>query len=453
MTTGPYGRLISATMPCPGVTPRDLLRAAVGRERFYWEDGRGDTAYAGEGIAAELVAWGEDRFGSIARSAAALFAGALIAGDAPGAGPRLFGGFAFQDDFVPDNTWTVYAPGYFILPHYQLTRAGGQSWLTINAHLSPDDDPDAALEALWAALEYRCDLLRDSTPPAAPPRPELVAVDYPMPYAMWARIIDEATTRMRAGELAKAVLARVCEIRFDGPVPVDAALDHLAAHYADCYRFLFEPRPGHTFYGATPELLAHVEGQRVETMALAGSIRRGADAGEDETYAARLLADPKERYEHALVVEGLRERLTPLTDSLDIPAEPGVLRLSTIQHLHTPARGHLRDALGALPVVERLHPTPALGGSPQAVALDLIRRSEPVPRGWYAAPIGWLGPNLDGEFGVAIRSAVGQDRRVWLYAGAGIVADSVAEREWDETALKFRPMLDALGIRERVTIG
>ncbi len=100
-----------------------------------------------------------------------------------------------------------------------------------------------------------------------------------------------------------------------------------------------------------------------------------------------------------------------------------------------------------LTLVEAQHPTPALGGSTRDLALDFIRHAEPVPRGWYAGPIGWIDANMDGEFGVGIRSAVAQDRRVWLYAGAGIVAESDPQKEWLETALKFQPMFSALGLR------
>jgi menaquinone-specific isochorismate synthase len=99
-----------------------------------------------------------------------------------------------------------------------------------------------------------------------------------------------------------------------------------------------------------------------------------------------------------------------------------------------------------LPVVELLHPTPAMGGSPRELAMAYIQRNEPFPRGWYAGPIGWIDQKLDGAFAVAIRSAVAQERRAWLYAGAGIVDESNAEREWQETALKFEPILNALGV-------
>ena len=98
-----------------------------------------------------------------------------------------------------------------------------------------------------------------------------------------------------------------------------------------------------------------------------------------------------------------------------------------------------------LPLVDLLHPTPALGGFPREEAMDFIRDWEPVRRGWYASPVGWIDPTLDGAFAVAIRSAVVDRRRAWLHAGAGIVASSIPDREWEETGWKFRPMLEALG--------
>jgi menaquinone-specific isochorismate synthase len=122
------------------------------------------------------------------------------------------------------------------------------------------------------------------------------------------------------------------------------------------------------------------------------------------------------------------------------------MRLSNIQHIHTPISGTLKDDTGIIPVVETLHPTPALGGSPRDKAMSAIGDYESVPRGWYAAPVGWIDRNMNGQFGVAIRSAVAQEKRVWLYSGAGIVADSVPQKEWEETGWKFVPMLNALGI-------
>jgi menaquinone-specific isochorismate synthase len=443
----PESRLISYTTRCTGLSGEQVLRLARGNTRYYWQDQQ-DT-FAGFGTSAELIAWG-NRFESIAAQAHQLFSDAVIVGDNPS--PRLFGGFAFSDDFVPDNTWAIYAPAYFVLPHYQLTRHGGDSWLTLNVLIDRNENPHEVLGEMEAALAARYEALCQSQATAQSFASIPTMIRYPMSYETWEHEINDTIRQMEDGELKKVVLARVCELQFADCIDLDNALAYLNQHYADCYRFLFEPRPHHTFYGATPELLARVEGQTVTTMGLAGSIRRGKSPEEDAELGEQILHDPKERHEHALVVDAIREKLGQLTTTLSIPAEPQIYRLSNIQHLYTPITGRLKKPMGILPVVEALHPTPALGGSPRELALEIIRSAEPVPRGWYAAPIGWIDQNLDGAFGVAIRSAVTQDRRVWLYAGAGIVKNSIPQKEWDETALKFKPMLNALGIKEEIYV-
>lgn len=441
-------RLISYSQTCTGLSAQAFLRQARGAERFYWN--HGEVVFAGFGVAAELMAWGKDRFQTIRQKAKELFRDSVVVGDEILAAPRLFGGFAFRDDFAPDNTWSVFTPAHFILPHYQLVQHDGKSWLTINAQIQPDDDPQEILPELRAALQTRYEMLADHAPPPQKDALHRPHMNYPMPYETWERIVTDATREIKTGSLEKVVLSRVCEIQFADRIDVDSALDDLNNRYPECYRFLFEPRPYHAFYGATPELLVKVNGRRVTTMGLAGSIRRGNSPEEDEDYAQQLLSDPKERHEHALVVKAIKERLGELTTELDVPEVPCIYRLSNIQHLYTPIEGQLKQEMGVLPLVETLHPTPALGGTPRHLAMEFIRQAEPVPRGWYAAPIGWIDCHLDGEFGVAIRSAVSQDRRVWLYAGGGIVADSLPRKEWDETALKFKPMLNALGIGETV---
>ncbi len=450
-------RLVSVSREAPGVSPRLFLRLGLGEPRIFWQDaqmesGRFPLTFAGFGIAANLFAWGESRFRQIEQQARALFADAVMsdAGQALSK-PRLFGGFSFRDDFAPDNTWSVHQPAHFILPHYQLVRVGQATWLTINTLVPRDEDVAALLPALEEALEARYVWLQQQADVA---RGEETAVSpnyqirYPLSKEAWASQIQAAKDAMASTPLNKVVLSRVAEIRLPNRVNVDASLDYLQTEYANCFRFLFEPRPYHAFFGATPELLARVNGTSLTTMALAGSIGRGKNRVEDELLAQELQRSSKDRREHAIVVDSIQRRLQPLTSSITIPAEPAIYRLHNIQHLYTPIAAKLNSAAGILPVVETLHPTPALGGSPRELAMAFIQQAEPVPRGWYAAPVGWIDAEMDGQFTVAIRSAVAQEKRVWLYAGAGIVADSDPEKEWQETGLKFRPMMEALGLAD-----
>ena len=445
-----YGRLLSCSMPCSGLSFAGFLAAAEGQARFYWESERGSFAFAGVGTAVELTAWGAGRFEKIANDARELFAGMHMESDGdPLTGPRLFGGFAFRSDFTPDNTWSIYAPAFFVLPHYQLVSRSGQMWLTINTQIPLDEKPAALIPDLQAALREKIAQLKVGERTAVEERQStLRSINYPMSYLMWKRMIGAATDRIRARELKKVVLSRAAELRFSERVQFLPILRHLAAHYAECYRFLFEPRPHYAFYGASPELLASVQGKQLSTMALAGSRGRGTSDAEDGRLSEALLRSAKDRHEHQIVVEKMRERLSPLTEALET-APTDLLKLSNIQHLNAPIAGTLKREAGILPLVEALHPTPALGGDPRRAALQLIRELEPIPRGWYGAPVGWIDSRLEGEFAVAIRSAVAQEARVWIYAGAGIVADSLPEREWEETELKFRPMLDAHGGRKK----
>ncbi len=439
-----YGRLLSCSLPCKDLSLSGFLAAAEGQPRYYWENQNDSIAFAGAGTAVELMAWGENRYRKIEDDARELFADALLVGEGTQlAGPRLFGGFAFRDDFTPDNTWAIYTPAYFVLPHYQLTSLHGQMWLTINTQIPLDEKPETLIPDLKTALQEKMAQLKAREGLTAQrTQSDLLNINYPRSYAIWERMINEATRRIRAGELQKVVLAREAELQFAAPIRILPVLRYLAMHYAECYRFLFEPRPHYAFYGASPELLVSMTGKRVETMGLAGSIRRGASPAEDERFGQQLLGSEKDRHEYQIVVDKLRDRLSPLTASLEIPPV-SLFKLSNIQHLYTPICGSLHRETGILPLIEALHPSPALGGDPRLKAMALIRELERIPRGWYGAPVGWIDSQLEGEFAVAIRSAVAQDRRVWIYAGAGIVADSVPQLEWEETALKFRPMLDA----------
>lgn len=473
-------RLVSLITSVPRLDTTRFLNGAYGQERIYWSEPSGSDSdgltIAGFGVAAMLSVQpvlDEDisttpagyRFDEIERQAKALFERAIIlevdqntsrydsklsdgrpANDHP-ARPRLFGGFAFQDDFIPDNTWSMFCPAQFVLPHYQVVHTNGRTYMTINTLVDGNESLHESLAGIREALIDRVvAVLGGQARPIGDTH-----LRYPMSPEAWSAIIDRATQAIHDGLLEKVVLSRVCEVRSNELIDGAATLDYLNDSYGDCFRFLFEPYPQHTFFGATPELLVRKEGEQVTTMALAGSIARGRTVDEDESLAQQLLDSAKNRHEHQLVAQAILASLEGAVDDLITAADPVVLPLRNIQHLLTPIHGRIvTGEAGLLPLVRRLHPTPAMGGVPTDEAMTFLRRSEPVPRGWYAAPIGWIDAHGDGVFAVAIRSAVIQHDRAWLYAGAGIVADSQPEHEWTETALKFRPMLGALGVEENV---
>ncbi|GAB4434585.1 MAG: isochorismate synthase MenF [Anaerolineae bacterium] len=436
--------LVSYTVPWDDIPLLDFLRLGHNAPRVYWETGKSPLAMAGFGRAAVISAHSTDRFQSIRRQADRLFEQLVVIAD-PAVpqeiGPKLFGGFAFNAGSGGTGAWSAFPAASFVLPQVQLTRWHGRSWLTLNTHFAPT----LGRRDLLAQLRREIEALLSASAAGETAPPDLLATTSLTGHDTWCDMVSNATRRIRDGELDKVVLARARRMQFNrAPEPVDI-LTRLSHRYPDTYRFLFEPVPGHAFYGATPELLAAVDDCKVHTVAMAGSIARGQTPAEDDELGRQLLNNPKERHEHALVVDAIRENLGQLTATLSIPDQPALCKLSNIQHLETKIEGLLSQNCDILAVVEGLHPTPAVGGRPRPLALEIINQVEPMARGWYAAPVGWLDDNRGGAFSVAIRSAVTVGSESLLFAGAGIVADSVPENEWRETELKFRPLADALG--------
>ena len=155
-----------------------------------------------------------------------------------------------------------------------------------------------------------------------------------------------------------------------------------------------------------------------------------------------MLASDKDRSEHSLVVDDIAVRLRPFAETLDVPVEPLLERFATVQHLATPITG--TGDVRMLRLIEALHPTPAVGGTPRSEAMAFIAKIEGIDRGWYSGGIGWADPRGDGEVSVALRCALTRGDEAVLFAGNGIVAGSDPVAEVEETRLKFRPLLDLL---------
>jgi isochorismate synthase len=260
----------------------------------------------------------------------------------------------------------------------------------------------------------------------------------------WHAAIAEVLSAIEAGRIQKAVLARFLDLTLARRASPLASLRHLRKENRRAHVFYLEPTPGRTFLGAAPELLARLRGDSFEATAVAGSVPREVDLSADRVRVRHLLASAKDRAEHALTSEEMVEVLVPFLEEMEVEAEPRVLSLSRIHHLETTIRGRANPGEDILSLVEALHPTPAVCGRPRSEALALIRAAEPFERGWYAGPVGWFDADGDGDFVPALRSAVGDGRHWRLFAGAGIVSGSDSEAEWEETALKFEPALQAI---------
>jgi len=262
--------------------------------------------------------------------------------------------------------------------------------------------------------------------------------------AAYARAVAEAISRIRAGELEKVVLTRSLVAANPG-LDLLRLLAELRRRDPDCHLFAAPAAGGGAFVGATPETLLRREGDRVVSLPHAGTAARSPDPGRDRQAAEALLHSAKDLHEHAAVVEVVADTLAPHCADLRVDSEPHLAATAAVWHLATAVRGRLRpSAPSALALAAELHPTPAVCGTPRAVAGALIARLEPASRGLYAGLVGWVDGRGDGEWAVSLRCALVTRAAVRIHAGAGIVAESRPDLEVAETEVKFRTMVDAL---------
>ncbi|MFL5866368.1 MAG: isochorismate synthase MenF, partial [Thermoleophilaceae bacterium] len=179
-------------------------------------------------------------------------------------------------------------------------------------------------------------------------------------------------------------------------------------------------------------------------VALAGTTRRSADPAVDDHLGEQLKRSRKDREEQAIVARRIERTLAPVSLWVAAAEEPGLAKVQNVQHLATPIRAQLKEPLSALELAGLLHPTPAVCGEPREVAEPLIPALEGLDRGWYAGGIGWTDLAEDGEFCVGLRCALLEGSTAHLYAGCGIVRDSVPAEELAESEVKLQALLPLL---------
>ena len=386
----------------------------------------GDEGLVGSGTAMRIgIGTGPDRAARAAEALARLSAQADIidAVERPGTGLVAFGSLTFD----PEQSGSV-----LVVPRSVIGRRGDSAWRT---EIVPSDAPDGRV----ATADAREEVTRPTDPGDAPTDRARFGGSS-VRDEEWLVKVDAALRLVEAGRLEKIVLARDQLLWSRAPFNEARLLTLLAHRFPDCHIFSVEG-----LCGASPELLLRRDGDLVASRVLAGTVARGGNAQEDDRLAASLCASAKERHEHDLAVRSVDSALTSLGASLDVPQEPSILRLRDVQHLVTDVSGRLASGPSSLAMLDALHPTAAVGGSPREEAMAVIRELEGMSRGRYAGPVGWCDADGDGEWAIALRCAMLDGTRARLFAGAGIVAGSLPERELVETTLKLRAMRDALG--------
>ena len=409
----PYPALSVETQQIDDVGP--LIRLLNAREPLLWM--RRGFGLVGLGCALRLEFTGPSRLTDAAAAWREVAARSSVTDPlgTPGSGLVALGSFAFSDHSG--------ATSLLIVPSIVIGRRAGRSWITRIGTGALPPAPD--LNSLSAAGEL--------VTPATEFHPGELS---PSGYL---GAVAAATDSIRRRELSKAVLARDLVGQLPPGADLRGAIDALGSGYPDCWTYAVDG-----LIGSSPETLVSVNHGTASARVLAGSAARGADAASDQDAAVALATSPKDQDEHEYAVQNVLASLRLHSADVTASEVPFTLKLPNLWHLASDVEGTLTDGSTSLDLLAALHPTAAVAGTPTAAALTLIEELEPFDRGRYAGPVGWVGADGDGEWAIALRCAqVATDGTVTAHAGAGIVAESIAEHELVETRMKFRPIIEA----------
>jgi menaquinone-specific isochorismate synthase len=251
--------------------------------------------------------------------------------------------------------------------------------------------------------------------------------------------VDRALAAIDAKQIEKVVLARDLKATVTKGFNINPALKKLESKFDTCYIYSVAG-----LFGASPELLVKVQHSEVSARVLAGTAGRGTDPGVDQAIGTALVESPKNRAEHKFAIDSLVASLEELCVEINVDAEPFSMALPNLWHLASDVKAVLNSNSSSLQIVNALHPSAAVAGTPRDKALEVIEEIENIDRGRYAGPVGWLGADGDGVWAIALRGAQLKDETLTAFAGCGIVAGSDAQAELEEAILKFKPIVDAL---------
>ncbi|WP_444931045.1 isochorismate synthase [Microbulbifer sp. SSSA002] len=432
--------LASFSFPCHRRNPISLFAANYRHERIasLWGAPCGDDFSASFGSAREFNCAPGEPWSEIQANWQKLLASAVISG---GHRPVLCGGFAFDCQKAPSSLWQDFPSGVLTLPELALYCEGDRSYLVMNFIVTGQTDCNYIAKRVKARWQR---ILSRSSNLSANDSLLLVESDFSQNYAdqmAWQQRVADVVESIKRNEFQKLVLARSESLAVD--CCPGSILGYLQESYPDAYLFAFS-RGKSCFLGASPERLAAGKDGRISTVALAGSAPRGKDPATDYKLGISLLDSDKDRFEHDLVVQHLLSILRKYCHNLAEAEPPQLCKLKQIQHLLTPLEGLVKDGVNLLDILSDLHPSAAVGGLPRKKALKYIRENEDLDRGWYAGPVGWLNAEGEGEFAVALRSALITPGKVTLFAGCGLVEASLPTHEYRESCIKMRVIRDAI---------
>lgn len=376
----------------------------------------------------------------------------------PFSGPHFFCSFTF---FQKDNQGNLqnfhqksnnqrklsinphFPSATIFLPRWQITHQNNHNILVINTIISSAINIENLSHKIWHKFQKITQINNTNLSNLTKPYKKLrkINVNHLQEFK---QSVASALDLINSNSLRKIVLAHAIDIYSQTPFNLIKSLNNLRFIYPDCYVFSTSNGKGQNFIGASPERLISINKNQLVTDALAGSAPRGKTPSQDAKLANNLLSSEKDLREHQFVIDFIIKRLEYLGLKPNYSSQPHLLQLSNIQHLWTPITAEISRNIHLLEILAELHPTPAVAGVPRDIAQEQIHNFETFDRSLYAAPIGWIDHQGNGEFAVGIRSALIDGDRARLYAGAGIINGSKPDKELAEVQLKLQTLLKAL---------
>ncbi|CDQ39239.1 isochorismate synthase [Virgibacillus salexigens] len=440
-TSGKDFQLVSITKKIQTTNPVHFFEAALrlNKERVFWTSAKESFTMTGVGNAFEMDA-NENRFSFIESAWEQLRGQAVIYNpyEVPGTGLVSLGGMDFDPEKKRTELWGDFPSIYFTVPEYLLTKFENECYLTVNIKITKED------HVIQLSNQIRNDERILLSLKELEKQPLEIVQQHDIAPDQWKQIVQKATEEISHDQVDKVVLAREVRLKLNRDVNRAAVIEKLIATQSNSYVFAFEQKNS-CFIGASPERLVKIKNKELLSTCLAGTAPRGKTNEQDKKIANALMQDMKNRQEHDFVVQMIKQGVAKYCEQVYVPEVPIIYPLKNLQHLYTPVTGVLKQGHSIFDIVSQLHPTPALGGLPRTASMLFIRENELLDRGWYGAPVGWFDYNENGEFAVAIRSGLIQKDEASLFAGCGVVKDSQPEEEFEETRIKFAPMLSVLG--------
>lgn len=403
-------------------------------QRIYWSERSGDYEVGGIGQADMVSDANKNNYSKAINHIYAHLS-------AENKNLRYFGGLQFQNRETSDDLWKSFRKFYFILPQFEILNLAGEFLFCCNIFLYSSNNKSKQIEQIFDEFDR---LKFDEQTNFQTSDDFLKREDFPDKKG-WAKSIQTALQIIDKNIVEKVVLARKVILTFNDTLNIYSLLKRIMVINPHATHFCLQLKQNLAFIGGSPELLYRRQNEHIYSEAIAGTRSRGKDEREDSRLERELLESDKERREHRFVVESIRESLFKLCEDLNTSKEISVIKLHRLQHLYSNFHGTLRDNITDIEILELLHPTPAVGGYPVEEALKQISALEPFHRGWYAAPVGWIGYN-SAEFAVAIRSGLIDGNKMALFSGGGIVRGSDIKSEWQEIENKIANFLNALGL-------